>query len=345
MIDSFNGQRVVFGPGQQNAFLRKIKNILEINDAELAKMLGVSVKSLANWRKEKYYMSLEAVTALCDRAKIRLPKEIKIIDKYWYARVGGKIGGKITYSRYGQVGGDSWYRKEKWLEWWKKEGKYRKNSVTSPLPIKTPPKSPLLAEFAGIMLGDGGITKRQATITLHKEDDIDFAEYVKDIISELFKIIPKLYLRNKKGVIDIVISRSELIKYLNGIGLPIGNKVVNQVDVPDWIKKSKNLRLSCLRGLFDTDGSIYIDKHKLKGKIYLNCGMVFTNRSLPLLSYFKKQLEMLGFNPTQSGYSIFLRREQQIISYFKKVGSKNPKHRNKLNTFLKNKYGEVPKWS
>jgi len=47
------------------------------------------------------------------------------------------------------------------------------------LPIDKPERSSNLAEFIGIILGDGGITERQVTVTLHKHDDKDFCFYVR----------------------------------------------------------------------------------------------------------------------------------------------------------------------
>ena len=87
-------------------------------------------------------------------------------------------------------------------------------------------------------------------------------------------------------------------------------------------------------------------KHLYKNKQYLNCGMNFTNRSLPILYFFKNKLEKFNFHPTQkTKFSIFLRREKEIIQYFQKIGSSNPKHLKKFKNYFKNKYGEVPKWS
>src|SRR3989344_1191345 len=121
-----------------------------------------------------------------------------------------------------------------------------------------------------------------------------------------------------------------------------GNKVKNQVDVPHWIKKNKFLRTFCIRGLFDTDGCFYVDKHFIRDKIYKNAGMNFTNRSVPLLQFFKNTLIEIGFAPTQtSKYCIVLRREADIVRYFSEIGSSNSKHINKFRAYLEEK-GRVP---
>lgn len=124
----------------------------------------------------------------------------------------------------------------------------------------------------------------------------------------------------------------------------MGSKVKHQVDVPSWVKKSKEFTKLCLRGLFDTDGCFYIDKHHYKDKVYYNCAMNFTNRSIPILLFFRRKLEQLKFHPTRNKkFIISLRREKEIISYFQRIGTSNPKHLNKFKQFFGNKYGEVPK--
>lgn len=39
-----------------------------------------------------------------------------------------------------------------------------------------------------------------------------------------------------------------------------GSKFKQGVSVPTWIKKSKKFSTACLRGLFETDGSVYKDR-------------------------------------------------------------------------------------
>ena len=73
--------------------------------------------------------------------------------------------------------------------------------------------------------------------------------------------------------------------------------------------------------------------------------MAFTNRLLPILLFFKSALEKLGFHPTQNTkFKVSLRKEKEILDYFKKIGSSNPKHLNKFYEYFQEKYGEVPKW-
>jgi len=333
-------KRVIFPKGEQTAFLNHVNARLKLNLKEIANLAGVHVRSMTDWKREKFSISLFSLKRLCRVAKIPRPKNIEIRNSFWHTSNASLIGGIAVYKKYGHIGGDPEYRKKKWYEWWEREGKYKSNTIISCKPIRKPRHSRDLAEFVGILLGDGGISKRQVTVTLNKFDDRYFVLYVKNLIQKLFAVNPSLNGRKEKNVVNIVVSRIKLVLFLVDMGLRIGSKIRNQVDIPDWIKKSDEYTKRCLRGLYDTDGCFYIDRHNYKDKTYHNMGMNFTNYSIPILSFFKERLERLGFHPTQgTKFSILLRRENEIIKYFQEIGSSNLKHLDKFTKYLRDKYG------
>ena len=338
-------QRVIFPKGKQKDFLEKTQTKLNLTLKDFADSVGICTRSMTDWKREKFLISLPALKKLCQKARISLPKNIEIKDPFWYVYKGGKVGGLAVYKKYGRIGGDPNVRKKKWYEWWEKEGKFKKHPIINVCtPINIPQKSPELAELVGIILGDGSIARRQITITLHRLDDRYFVEYIKNLFKKLFKINVAVYKGKEDNTISVVASRVELVRFMVNTGLKIGGKVKQQVGVPAWIEESECFIKSCLRGLFDTDGCFYTDKHLYKDKTYLNCGMNFTNRSLPILFFFKTKLEQFGFHPTHNTkYSIFLRRENEIMKYFQIVGSSNSKYLEKFEEYFKNRHGEVPK--
>lgn len=338
-------KRVIFPKEKQMAFIMQLKEHTKAGTKELADIAGVNVRSFVDWQNEKYSLSLTALNKLCKKGGFPLPQDIEIKDPFWYTSNGSSAGGMATYRKYGRIGGDPENRKRRWYEWWEKKGKYQNHPIINAAsPVFLPKKSIPLAEFIGILLGDGGITQRQVSITLHKIDDKKFCQYVKNLSQLLFKVNPSVY--GRENITNLVISRSRLVQYLVKLGLCVGGKVRQQVDVPQWVKTSDSFSKSCLKGLFDTDGCFYIDRHRYKDKVYYNCAMNFTNRSFPILYFFKNKLRQLGFHPTQkTKYSISLRREGEIAKYFKIIGSSNPKHLGKFKQYLKFRYGRVPKWS
>ena len=124
-----------------------------------------------------------------------------------------------------------------------------------------------------------------------------------------------------------------------------GNKVTQQVDVPVWIKENIEYSKKCVRGLIDTDGCMYIDKHIIKNKLYMNLGLNFSNHSIPILSFIKSILFILNYHPTiNTHFLVFMRREVEIIRYMREIGTSNTKILRKFEEFIMKK-GRVPKRS
>ncbi len=181
--------------------------------------------------------------------------------------------------------------------------------------INIPEKSENLAEFIGIMLGDGSITPTQVTVTLGKKDK--YENYVEKLMQKLFHIqIKTIHLKTGNAV--IYFGSTEVVQWLRNMGL-VFNKVKYQVDIPSWIFKKKKYMRKTLRGLNDTDGSIY--------KLKFGRQISFTNRSAPLLKSVQRIYQELGFNPSKiSSYKVYLTKQRDIDKYFKEIGFGNKKH-------------------
>ena len=338
--------RVLFPKSRQTEFLNLIIKKSGMKTTDLAKSLKIHVRSLSDWRREKYTIPLPALKKLCKKVGVQIPSYTKIKEPFWYVGLGASAGALAVYKKYGCYGfsKNPEYRKKKWLEWWEKTGKFNKNQYFVTRKIKRPRLDKDLAEFIGIVLGDGSITQRQVIITLNRKDDKEYAYYVSDLTKKIFGIAPSFYLQG--SVWDLSISRTELVKFLIKNGLSVGNKVRQQVAVPKQIQDDDMLSKYCIRGLIDTDGSFYIEKHPYKNKLYYNCVINFTNRSIPLLEFVRTKLQQFGFSAKKRNrYNVCLGKEEQVSRYFKEVGSSNPKHYNKYIKFMKEKYGGVPKWS
>lgn len=334
--------RAVLSQESLTSLFGRVKDKLGLRWPEIAKICGVSCRTLRDWRRAKYTIPTETLERLSSQYGIEKTEIIKYLENFWYTSKGGKVSGPQNFKKYGNIGTPE-SRKLGALRALETHRKKRTGFFV-PKNICLPSPSRKLAELIGILLGDGGITKKQVTITLHRYDDAEYIDYVVSLCNDLLRVQPSRIYRD--NVCNIVISRTKLISYLVTMGLCIGNKVRQQIKVPSWISANLSLSKHCLRGLFDTDGCFYVDKHKYGKKVYLNGGMNFTNRSIPLLDFFKGTLQKLGFSPTQkTPFSIFLRKEEEIINYFKTIGSSNPKHKNKFINYLKNRYGRVPKWS
>lgn len=321
-------KRVIFPCGKQREFILNSKKRLGLSNVELARLLKISIRTLTDWKREKFSVPLKAVKILSRKTKRKIPKNIEIKDPFWYVSKGARAGGLAVYKKYGRIGSDPEHRKKKWYEWWEREGKYKYNFIATCKSIQKPKYSEELAEFVGIVLGDGGITQHQLTITLHCKDDKEYGEFVVDLIKRLFNVPIGISYDKKCSAVDFNISRSELVRFcIEKLGLKRGNKIKQQVDIPDWIKQNKLYSIACVRGLIDTDGCIFNHRYKVNGKFYSYKKLAFTSLSKPLRQSVFNILENVGLNPRSAqDRDIRLDSIEDVQKYFQIVSSSNPKH-------------------
>ena len=125
-----------------------------------------------------------------------------------------------------------------------------------------------LAEFIGIMLGDGSIgiynTKVGNKIKKHHVVKVtldsrnkQYIDYVSNLMKEVLDVEPRIHFKKKENAVDIGTFRKDVQDYiLNEIGLKISPKW-DKMEIPEKFMK-KELYPYILRGLFDTDGSVTI---------------------------------------------------------------------------------------
>lgn len=332
--------RFSFSRQKLDLIFTRLKENTNLSFEGLSRAFGVSSRTIRDWRNAKANIPGQFLEFLKLHG-VAVPKYDRVFDEYTLKSKAGKLGAKIRYEMYGNPGTP---------EGRKKGGLKGIKTMTDkgiryflPRDVIFPTYSEELAEFIGILLGDGGINERQISITLHKKNDWAYAQYVHGLIKRLFSVDSSIIPKRNENVVTILVSRVKIIQFLNKMGLPKGNKVKNQIAVPLWILESLNFRKACVRGLLDTDGCFYVDRHLTKGTLYSHCGMNFSNRSLPLLSFFMETLEQMGLHPTRNTrFSVFLRREGDIVAYAEEVGFANPKHLEKYQKFF---LGRVPKRS
>ncbi|HEU0085440.1 MAG TPA: LAGLIDADG family homing endonuclease [Candidatus Paceibacterota bacterium] len=173
-----------------------------------------------------------------------------------------------------------------------------------------------LAEFFGVMLGDGHLSHFQATVTLGNKEK-NYAEHVSVLFQKVFGVAGTICVR-KSLYRDVYLGSVEVTSWLFKEGL-VSNKVKSQVNAPSWIFRESILMENFLRGFFDTDGSVY----KLKFGIQIS----FCNRSLPLLESLHLMLKKLKYHPSNiSGFNFYLTRRKEVKRFFEEVRPANSKH-------------------
>ena len=200
-----------------------------------------------------------------------------------------------------------------------------------------------LAEFVGIVLGDGHVClhKKGKKIGVYciricgdLNKDKDYHEsYIKKKYNVIFNLKGKEILRTKNNERFLDFYSRELVKLFSDMGIKSGNKIINQSTIPSWVWEDNNLLRACLRGLIDTDGSIFRMSKRDSTLLRIN----FTNHNKTLLNDTRKAFIRLGFNPSKiiGNRQFHLSRQREIKKYLKEIGFSNNKHKERLKTFNK----------
>lgn len=182
-----------------------------------------------------------------------------------------------------------------------------------------------LAEFFGIMLGDGHVSHSQVMVTLGTKE-LDYARYVARLFWKLFGVFGSISVR-ENDYRTVYIGSVELSHWFQENGL-VSNKVKSQVDVPTWIFTKYSYMKRFFRGFFDTDGSVY----ELRYGIQLS----LTNGSRPLLKSLQRVALALGYKASAiSGQRFYLTKIADIKRFFREIGPQNKKHANRFLKFWK----------
>lgn len=301
----------------------------KISVEQAAKLCGLSARTIRDWRREKFLIQRGAMELLCKKTGIPLPKDFEEKDDYWYA--DPHKGAVASIKKYGRVGGPQDYQKKKWHEWWNNKGKFQNNGcIIKPLPIKKPGFSKNLAEFTGIILGDGGITKGQVIVYTNMITDKEHGYFVSRLMQKLFGVKPSVHFLKESTLMRVSVSRMKLVTFCNEkLGLKTGNKFKLQVDIPDWIKGNLEFEKACVRGLIDTDGSLFHECHTIKGKKYCYPRLSFVTASMPLRNSVVHILQKFKLNPKVRGANqryVQIEEKEKIEEYFKIIGTSNTKH-------------------
>lgn len=221
-------------------------------------------------------------------------------------------------------------RKDNWGK--SKGGKLSKGNTKE---IEIPQDSSNLAEFYGIMLGDGNLMNKrsykigtyQIRIAGDSRHDKEYLHnYVKPLIEKLFNIKVKLYKDKKRNFITLVATSKKLVEFLELKGFKAGNKIINQLEIPSWIREEASYLRVCLRGLYDTDGSVYKLTNQNSHQI------CFTNYNKKLMNNVRESLLSFGINPSKvtKGRDLLITKKSELKKFLNEIGFKNSRHLDKV---------------
>lgn len=148
------------------------------------------------------------------------------------------------------------------FNWWKKDLKKRRELYHA-YEIKNNMEvidSEIKAYILGLWLSDGWVTDDEICIKIHK-DDIQLVEKIRDFFC------PEIPIKEIKNTISFRLSSKELVSQFNSYGC-VKNKTYSDMHIPNI---PKNLIRHFIRGYFDGDGTIFMDRKYYKSNICSIC--------------------------------------------------------------------------
>lgn len=204
-----------------------------------------------------------------------------------------------------------------------------------------------LAEETGWHIGDGTMNfyknhgKEIGLYQLrgHIEDDKPhYLMRVKPIFKNLYGADISLREMPSMRVFGFQIWSSDLVKFKQNLGLTIGPKL--DLIIPEKFLENNDLKISVLRGIFDTDGCIYFEhkNHKHYPRIEI------TTICKRLVEQLKNLFIELGLRATihksnytikgnrKQAYRVVIRGEEMLEKFIKVIKPANQKHIAKYET-------------
>ena len=195
-----------------------------------------------------------------------------------------------------------------------------------------------LAEFVGLMLGDGYINypkHPRIKIAFNSIVDKEYFVFVYDLLRDLFNTKVIIEHRKNENTSNLYMFERKVIRLvINEVGLRPSPKWERAI-IPQWVFDNK-LEKYVLRGCFDTDGCVVVTNNN--GIRYPRLEMKVS--PTPMQGQFINFLKESGFNfgAYPIGHSkvrIQLNGKSELKKWNKLIGFSNPKHQRKCDSFLR----------
>lgn len=210
-----------------------------------------------------------------------------------------------------------------------------------------------LAEETGIHIGDGSLNiyKGRYLYSLrgHLIDDEKYYEnHIVILFRKLYNI--NVHIRKWPDVIGFQIGSSGIGSFKHEIvGLPLGPKL--NITIPNKIVNKRKLFTACLRGIFDTDGCLTFEKKSRELPYYPRIILTTTSENLndQIVYLLREKMKFnlstwckknLGTN-RMPAYITCVRGKENLIKWFKLIGSNNPKNIFKYKYWIKYEHAPV----
>lgn len=208
------------------------------------------------------------------------------------------------------------------------------------------PLTPELCEFIGAVIGDGCVSgflkangKSNYHISITGDSRLDknyLTEKMPNTVMKLFGVQAHPSFRTAKNTVVLNIYSKKIFKILTlRFGFIPGRKAFT-VTIPKEIMDSKKeLLYSTIRGIFDTDDCVYLDKRKAYKVPYARIHIVTHSKFLfeKLASILSQEFALYTHSSQtlwSTRYDIVIYGNEQVELWMSRIGSSNERHLNKL---------------
>lgn len=304
--------------------LKKLKSANTLK--ELSIKLDTPKNTLENW----FYNETRYVPEKIIPPDLR--NSLEIIDQQednWGRIKGGRRTYQILLDKYGL---------EKIKERQKNGGRMHQLKRDMEKSFSIDINSPLFLEFYGVLLGDGWLSALKYAYTSlwwvgisgHSVLDEEYFIFLKEMIWNLFKKqVTTKYKKDSKAM-EIIFCHKQFILFMNkNLEFPIGKKINLKID--NKFANNWNKIKFIIRGVFDTDGSLYFDKTPDKKpypilSLHMNAPILLQQIYAALIS----QRFKIRFRENE----LILKGSKQLDKWMKLIGTNHPRIKSKYKVFL-----------
>jgi hypothetical protein len=194
-----------------------------------------------------------------------------------------------------------------------------------------------LCEFVGAIIGNGNLwtdgSRYRVELTGTPTLDREYFGYLSTIANKLFKKEPYPMQVRQRGLRWRLQSKAAYF-LLTEIGLPAGKGKSHKVAIPEFIlQKEWNLTKWTIRGIMDTDGTLFFSKKTYSKQIYpiielRTCSPKLADQLDKLLSRHDFRVRTRGNK--KEGFHVALYGTAMLKKWITEIGFSNLKHTNKL---------------
>lgn len=217
-----------------------------------------------------------------------------------------------------------------------------------------PELTPELAEVTGTLLGDDCLSRfwtnydsrwrHQIVFTGSNDEFAYYLDFIQPVIKKYFGVRGRLFIRKYRGgeSTRYYVSSRKVFDFFSGVGVPIGKKS-HIAFIPPTFFENPELLCACLRGIWDTDGSVYLrytkrySNHRRWYPTYLT--LEFKSASEKMVLGMKKAFDLFSIKSNkilQNKLHQFVFRvndQSEIQKFLDLIGFRNPHHLNRLARF------------